>query len=161
MKSHTLLTLFTLFFSVNAFAEINTAYQTDTLKKGKGYHIYSKTAKVNSVTIGKKKKPKADVVYIYFGFPEAAPTSNAVSANVIGGKMGESRDNLPKFDKIDILNGKYDEVKVSPDTKYKNLFTFSNLVFPLRLRLTSGLEVVDLEILEAGEWNIDIELKNN
>ena len=161
MKSPILLTLFTLFFSINGFAEINTAHQTDTLKKGKGYNLYSKTVKVNSVTIGKKKKPKTDVVYIYFGFPEAAPTSNAVNANVIGGKMGESRDNLPKFDKIDILNGKYEEVKVSPDTKYRNLFTFSRLEFPIRLRLTSGVEVVDFEIFEAGEWNIDIELKNN
>ena len=75
--------------------------------------------------------------------------------------MVESRDNLPKFDKIDILKGKYDDIKVNPDTKYRNLFTFTGLEFPIRLKLTSGLEVIDFEILEAGEWNIDIELKNN
>ncbi len=161
MKLHLLLTLFGLFFSVNTFAEIKLIHQTDTLKKGKGYNLYSKTLKVNSVTISKKKKPKADIIYIYFGFPEAAPKSNAISGSVIGGKMGESRDNLPKFDKIDIITGKYEEIKVTPDTKYRNLFAFSKLEFPIRLMLTSGLEVVEFEIFEAGEWNIDIELKNN
>ena len=161
MKLHLLLTFFGLFFSVRTFAEIKPVQQTDTLKKGKGYILYSKTIKVTAVTISKKKKPKADIIYIYFGFPEAAPKSNAISGSVIGGKMGESRDNLPKFDKIDILTGKYDDIRATPDTKYRNLFAFTKVEFPIRLKLTSGLEEIDFEILEAGEWNIDIELKNN
>lgn len=89
------------------------------------------------------------------------PASNAIKGNVIGGKMGENRDNLPLFDKIEILNGKYEDIKVSPDTKYRNLFTLTGLEFPLRLKLKSGLETIDFELLEVGEWNIDIELKNN
>ena len=161
MRTFLIITLFTLLYSFSAVAQNENTIPIDTLKKGKGYNLFSKTAKINSIVINKKKKPKANMIYIYFGFPEPIPTSNAIRSNVLGGKMVESRDNLPKFDKIDILTGKYDEIKVNPDTKYRNLFTFTGLEFPIRLKLTSGLEVVDFEILEAGEWNIDIELKNN
>ena len=161
MRAFLSITLFTLFYSFSAVAHIENTIPTDTLKKGKGYNLFSKTAKINSIVFNKKKKTNDHIIYIYFGYPEPVPTSNAIRSNVIGGKMVESRDNLPKFDKIDILKGKYDDIKVNPDTKYRNLFTFTGLEFPIRLKLTSGLEVIDFEILEAGEWNIEIELKNN
>ena len=157
--------LFTALFAVclnfGATAQNSPIIHTDTLKKGKGYNLFNKTVQINSIDFSKKKKAKDSVIYIYFGYPTAIPTSNAIKGNVIGGKMGEVRDHLPLFDKIDVLSGKYEEIKVSPDTKYRNLFTFTGLQFPIRLKLKSGLEEIDFELLEPGEWNIDIELKNN
>ena len=161
MKKLLLIILLAVVHQTKALAQNDLAPPTDTLKKGDGYIIFNKTAKINTVDIKKKKKSAANVIYIYFGFPEAVPTSNAIKTNVIGGKMGEERDNLPLFDKIDILNGKYEDVTVNPDTKYRNLYKFTGLEFPIRLRLKSGLEVTEFEISKAGEWNIDLELKNN
>lgn len=161
MKYSLLITLMILSFSIKSFAKTTPSLQIDTLKKGKIYNLFSKTDQINTVEITKKKKPKQNGIYIYFGYPTSMPTSNAIKGNVIGGKMGESREDLPLFDKIEILNGKYEEIKVSPDTKYRNLFTLTGLEFPIRLKLKSGLETIDFELLEVGEWNIDIELKNN
>ncbi len=160
-KSFLFTALLAVCFSLSAIAQNNTIVQTDTLKKGKGYNLFNKTVQINSIDFSKKKKAKDSVIYIYFGYPTAIPTSNAIKGNVIGGKMGEVRDQLPLFDKIDVLSGKYEDIKVSPDTKNRNLFTITGLKFPIRLKLKSGLEVIDFELLEPGEWNIDIELKNN
>lgn len=161
MRYSLLFTFIILSFSLNSSAKTNLNLAIDTLKKGKNYTIFSKTDQISSIDITKKKKAKQNEIYIYFGYPTTMPASNAIKGNVIGGKMGENRDNLPLFDKIEILNGKYEDIKVSPDTKYRNLFTLTGLEFPLRLKLKSGLETIDFELLEVGEWNIDIELKNN
>lgn len=161
-NSFLLVTFFALLScSLNVVAKSSTAQLTDTLKKGKGYYIFTKSDKIISIDINKKKKPKDNIIYIYFGYPAPVPTSNTIRTNVIGGKMGENRDNLPLFDKIDILNGKYEDIKISPDTKYRNLNQLTGIEFPIRLKLTSGLETIDFELLEPGEWTIEIELKNN
>lgn len=161
MKSLFLFVLIATMSGAAALAQNNLSLPADTLKKGKGYIMFHKTSAINSVEIAQKKTAKANGIYIYFGYPTPVPTSNAIRSNVIGGKMGEKRDDIPLFDKIDIITGKYEDIKVSRDTKYRNLFKLTGLEFPIRLKLKSGLEVVDFEISKAGEWRIEIELKNN
>ena len=164
MKTILFLTAFCISISLNSFAtnhSIPTHLKSDTLKKGKNYILFSKSQNIENVSFSKSKKPKGNIVYIRFGFPAPVPTSNAVNATVITSKRYNEDGTIPIFDKIDILKGNYSDIKNDKDTKYRNLFTFSGVEFPLRLKLNSGKENVDLEFTEAGEWNIEIELKNN
>jgi hypothetical protein len=161
MKAYSVLLLLFLLFNSTAKASTSPIKsQIDTLKKGKNYNLFNKTENIVSVVINQHKKPKENVVYIYFGYPQDIPSSNVVKGNLIGGK-GENRITLPEFDKIDILRGKYEDIKISPDTKVRNLYKLSNIEFPLRLKLNYASENIDFELLEAGEWNIRLELKNN
>lgn len=138
----------------------NDIFQTDTLKKGKNYILFSKSEQIDNVFFSKAKKPKEQVLRIHFGYPTPIPTSNTISSNVISAH--KKKDNqLPVFDKIDIISGNYKDIKVERETDLKNLFTFTDLQFPLRLKLTSGKDTLDLELTEAGEWDIRIDLKNN
>jgi len=138
------------------------AVLSDTLKKGKNFILHSQTTNIERVTFGKNKKTKQDVVYIHFGFPTPIPSSNSINGTVLqSNRSYKDEDRLPAFEKIDILKGKYEDIKVSRETKLKNLFTLTGVQFPLRLKLNSGKETIDLELSEAGEWNITIELKNN
>ncbi len=160
MKQVYLLLFLAILQCSSVLAQSKLLQQTDTLKSGIGYNLFSKTPNISSVLVSTKKNAKKNIMYIYVGYPAPIPTSNAILSNVIGGKNGETRDNIPLFDKIDIITGNYEDIIVSPDTKYRNLFKLTGLTFPIRLKLRSGLEVVDFEILKPGEWSIDIELKN-
>lgn len=150
-----------LFFALNANAKTSNVNLTDTLKKGKNFNLFNKSENINRVDISKDKKKKENKVYIRFGFPTPIPTSNAITSNVISSKRYNEDGSVPVFDKIDILKGKYEDIVVSNDTKVRNLFTISGVEFPLHLKLTSGAEVVEFELNEAGQWDISIELKNN
>lgn len=154
--------LFAFFFvSINSNAQTNQSNSTDTLKKGNNYALFSKTENIARVDISKNKKQKENKVFIKFGFPTPIPTSNTITSNVISSKRYNEDGSVPVFDKIDILKGKYDDIVVSKDTKFRNLFTISGIKFPLHLKLTSGLETIEFELNEPGQWDISIELKNN
>ncbi|TKC07964.1 hypothetical protein FA048_12425 [Pedobacter polaris] len=165
MKKSLLIVIILSFFGLIASAKSNYKSPTlnlDTLKKGKNYNLFSKSSNIASVSFSKSKKSKENLVYIRFGFPTPIPTSNAINGTVLQGNRRYTEDgSVPVFDKIDIIKGKYLDVKLSKDTNMRNLFTLSGLEFPLHLKLYSGKESVDLEVNEAGEWNIGIELKNN
>ncbi len=164
MKKILILSAFFVAISLNSLAKSNFStviLPSDTLKKGKNYILFSKSENIDNVSFSKSKKSKENIVYIRFGFPAPIPTSNSVNATVISSKRYNEGGSIPIFDKIDILKGNYAEIKNDKDTKYRNLFTFTGVEFPLRLKLNSGKENVDLEFTEAGEWNIEIELKNN
>ncbi|RZK57965.1 MAG: hypothetical protein EOO87_01540 [Pedobacter sp.] len=152
---------FTLTLNASTVQKEKTV-QADTLKKGKNFILHSQTANIDRVTFGKNKKTKQEVVYIHFGFPTPVPSSNSINGTVLqSNRSYKDEDSLPVFEKIDILKGKYEDIKLSRETKLKNLFTLTGVQFPLRLKLNSGKETIDLELSEAGEWNITIELKNN
>ena len=162
MRTYLALIFFTLFFSLNSSAKTAITNQTDTLKKGKNYNLFSKSDNVDRVDFNKSKKPKDNIVYIRFGFPKPMPSSNTVNATVMQSNRKYTEDGtLPVFDKIDILKGKYADIKVDKETSLRNIFTLTNVEFPLHIKLHSGKESIDLELNEAGEWNIGIELKNN
>jgi hypothetical protein len=133
----------------------------DTLKKGKNYLLFSKSENINNIRFSKEKKSTDNVLNITFGYPAPIPSSNAVNGTVITSKRYNEDGAAPIFDKIDILKGNYAAVKTNKDTKYRNSFTFTSVEYPLRLKLFSGAESIDLELTEAGEWNLWIELKNN
>ncbi|TCC86656.1 hypothetical protein EZ428_23395 [Pedobacter frigiditerrae] len=161
-----------LFFSIALFTfsltstakNVNrhTYHQSDTLKKGKNYFLFSKSENIQSVNFNKTKKAKENIVYFRFGFPTPIPSSNGIQGNILQSNRKYTEDgSVPIFDKIDILTGKYTDIKMSKDTNVRNLFKLTDIEFPLRLKLHSGKEHIDLELTEAGEWNIGIELKNN
>lgn len=137
------------------------SFITDTLKKGKNYILFSKTENITNVSFSQNKK-KENLISIRFGYPNPmAPT------NTIGGAIQTSNSNygtkkaVPVFDKIEILGGKYEDIKVEKENDLRNRFILSGLQFPLKLKLISGKEVIELELQEAGFWNLAIELKNN
>ena len=148
--------------SLSAKSDLNfNKLQLDTLTKGKNYLLFSKSDNVDNVTFSKSKKSKENIVYIRFGFPTPVPSSNSVNGTVITSKRYREGGVLPIFDKIDIIKGNYAEIKNDKDTKYRSLFTFTGVEFPLQLKLISGNDNIYLELTEAGQWNIEIELKNN
>ncbi len=154
--------LFTLTLNLTAKSTNYLAYNgIDTLKKGKNYLLFSKSKNIESVNFSKNKKGKENLVYIRFGFPSPIPTSNAVNATVITSKRYNEDGSIPIFDKIDILKGKYDDIVLDKDTKVRNLYTLKGVEYPLHLKLTSGNESTEIELTEAGTWDISIELKNN
>ena len=163
MKPLALLTFVLCFFFLKSNAKnISILSQTDTLKKGKNYFLFSKSENIETVSFNKSKKAKENTIYIRFGFPTPIPTSNSINGTVLQSNRKYTEDgSVPVFDKIDIINGKYADIKMSKDTNMRNLFTLTGLEFPLHIKLNSGKESIDLELTEAGEWNIGIELKNN
>ncbi|RZK52238.1 MAG: hypothetical protein EOO91_19690 [Pedobacter sp.] len=164
MKTFLLLTLLSLTFSLKSNANHLhgfNVHQSDTLKKGKNYILFSKSENVGKADFSKNKKPKENKVYIRFGFPTPIPTSNAINSNVISSKRYNEDGSIPIFEKIDILEGKYEGIVLNKDTKVRNLYTLTDVEFPLHLKLNSGAETIEFELTEAGEWDILIELKNN
>ncbi|WP_316772811.1 hypothetical protein [Pedobacter frigiditerrae] len=165
MRSLLFLAISLLTFSLKSNANhVNdfNYHQSDTLKKGTNYILFSKSENIESVSFSKSKKSKENIVYIKFGFPTPIPSSNGIQGNILQSNRKYTEDgSVPVFDKIDILNGKYADIKMSKDTNVRNLFKLTDAEFPLRLKLHSGKESIDLEFTEAGEWNISIELKNN
>jgi hypothetical protein len=165
MKALPIFIAFFFFFALNSSSKSNFkngVLQEDTLKKGKNYILFSKTKGIDRVDFTKSKKAKEDKVYIRLGFPTPIPGSNAVHASVLQSNRKYVEDEeLPRFEKIEILKGNYGDIKMVKESKLKNLFTITSLTFPVRLRLTTGKDVIDLELMEAGEWDISIEFKNN
>jgi len=164
MKSYSLSLIFLLFISSTAFSKLTVGDEKlaiDTLKKEKNYILHSKSENVASVSF--IKKAKANTVYIKFGFQSTAPSSSSV-AGVVNQNNKTYMENVASslvFDKIDILSGSYADIKVTSYSKLINLYELSKVEYPLRLKLYSGKERIDLELLEKGEWNIQIDLKNN
>ncbi|MEJ5994521.1 hypothetical protein WG904_08835 [Pedobacter sp. Du54] len=164
MKNLLLLAVWCISFGFSSSAKnnfIGNSPSLDTLKKGQNFILFSKSSAVDNITFSKSKKPKTTNVYIRFGFPTPIPASNVANAQVITSKRYKEDGVLPVFDKIDILKGNYADITTSKDTKYRSLFTLTGVEYPLRLKLTSGTDTVDLELTEPGEWNMEIELKNN
>lgn len=156
--------LFTLNIAkASTYNNTKTIYlQSDTLKKGKNYLLFNKTLNIDNVRFTKNKKSKKTILFITYGFPTPIPSSNTVNATVLqGNRKYKADDALPVFEKIDIINGNYKDIKVEKINAQKSLFTFSGLEFPLHLKLKSGAETIEFKLMEAGQWDIDIELKNN
>lgn len=162
MRPFFILAAFLSCLSLSATAKLtvkSNIVQTDTLKKGKNYILYSKTENIQNVSFSQNKK-KDNLVVIRYGYPNPmAPT------NTIGGAIQQSKSKysepepVPVFDKIEIIKGKYETINVEKENDLRNRFTLSTLEFPLHLKLTSGKEVIELELQEASYWNISIELK--
>lgn len=141
----------------------STKLSIDTLKKGKNYILFSKTKNVQNVIFSKSKKSTEQKVMIHFGIPTAVPVTKSVFSTTIDVEKKYKEEDAANFvfDKIYIAKGKYANVETTKETFTRNLFTFTGVEFPLRLQLTSKDQVIDLELTEAGEWDINIELKNN
>ena len=162
MRSFNILLVALLFFTLNANAKTCNINLTDTLKKGKNFNLFNKSVNIDRVDISKNKKSAERIVYIRFGIPKPMPTSNTVSGTVLQSNRKYTEDGkLPLFDKIDIIKGNYADIKIDKETNFKNIFTLTNVEFPIRLKLLSGKESVEFELNEFGKWDIDIELKNN
>ncbi|MEE1945319.1 hypothetical protein VRU48_09380 [Pedobacter sp. KR3-3] len=160
-KLFLLLFLFIGMATANASINKNGNLQTDTLKKGKNYILFNKSANIDEVSFSVNKKKESTLV-IRYGYPNpGAPTNN------INGAIQQSKtqygepEAIPVFDKIEIVSGKYENIKVEKENTLRNRFTFTDLQFPLHLKLTSGKETIEFELQEAGYWNMAIMLKKN
>lgn len=162
MKSFIIFLVGFFLFSINSNAQANKSNSIDTLKKGKNYTLFNKSINIDRVDISKNKKSAEPVILIHFGFPKPMPTSNTVSGTVLQSNRKYTEDGkLPVFDKIDIIKGNYSDIKVDKETNFKNIFTLTNVKFPIHLKLLSGKETIEFELNEVGKWDIVIELKNN
>lgn len=127
------------------------------------YKLHSKTAQVENVDFKKNNKSKDKVLYIKIGNSgEVKLNNNLNNTAVQGGQRYKKVDeSVPEFESIKILSGKYEDIKVERSGQSNNVYTLTGLTFPLRLELHTGKEVIDMEVIEAGKWNININLKNN
>ena len=151
--------LFMCVYSTSAHL-VNPPSRLDTIKKDKNYVLVSKTENVGFLSLKKLKNP-GELLTVRFGFPTPIPVSNRVGTAVQGDINRGGDPELPTFDKIEIIKGKYSDVKAEKDTKYRTLFTFTGIEFPLHLNLYSGKEMIDFMLLTPGNWSMNIELKNN
>ncbi|MCZ4245496.1 hypothetical protein [Pedobacter punctiformis] len=166
MKKHALYTiLFLLGIAVtNTFAFVKEPQQVkiDTTQNT-GYALFSKTGGIETVNIRKIKKG-GNTVYVTLGIKKLEIINNNTTATGISGKsLSEQERNRvgPLFDKIDVLNGGYDDIKVDKLNADQNVYTIKNINYPLRLRMQSGKEIVEFELKEPGRWDVNINYKNN
>ncbi|WP_316804082.1 hypothetical protein [Pedobacter nototheniae] len=128
-----------------------------------GYKVINQSAGIETIKIRKIKKG-GNILYITLGNKKQDVLNNHVASNGISGKSlsEQERDRVgPLLDKIDILNGGYDDIKIDKLNADQNVYTIKNINFPLRLSMKSGKELIEFEIKEPGRWDVNINYKNN
>ncbi len=160
-KILTIITLSTLFAtSLLANSYDHKILLADTIKKS-NYTIFSKAAEIANLSINKNKKSTEEVLTIKFGYPTPMPGNTITATSVQTSKQYGEKGSAPEIKNVVILNGKYEDMTALKDGARRNKYTLTGLKFPLRLKIVSDIEIIEFELMEAGKWNIDIELKNN
>lgn len=138
------------------YVTIKTA---DSLQKGfwkkdkyigkyeKPYTVHSKSFRITTVT------PKiADNSQNQIRFTIESITGGSSSINNIVAK--------PKITNIDVTGGIYIN-RVDQDNLLKtSVTTLQNVRFPFRARISIGTDLLDIEFLEEGNWNVEIKIQN-
>ncbi len=124
------------------------------------YTLIKKSESIESVKF-KKSKKAGNTIYIIIG---SAGDDNSNSNRTAIGlsnnfSKGDQNNSGPLFDNIQQIKGGYQDIKVIKKSDTKNLYTLTNVSFPLNLIMHAGKEFVQFELKEAGRWDIDINFK--
>jgi hypothetical protein len=138
-----------------------SAQQQEKRSDSTDYTLIRKSPGIKEVDF-KRGKKKGSGLVITFGEKVTDLKSNNITAgNVTGNTKSAERLNEkgPEFDRIDIIEGKYGDIAVEKKTSTQNIYTLTNLTFPLRLVLHSGTDFVEFRLAEAAKWALDVNYK--
>lgn len=123
-------------------------------KKDKYLGLYEKPYEIHSRT-----PAVTDADFTRFGSgasDEVTFTCQSITggANTISGQVPK-----PTITSFDVVNGQYQSM-----TNYDNLpksskTTFRGLVFPFRIQIHYGTDIIDVEIFEPGNWTVELKLQ--
>lgn len=159
------LTIFSLLFATfawnAAFPEAAASQSGQASADSTGYTLIRKSARIENVTFRKSKKKGSGLLITFGEKVTNLQNNNITSANVTGNtKSAEKQSEKgPEFDRIDIVEGKYEDIRVEKKSATENIYTLSNLTFPLRLLMYSGTEFVEFKLTAPGKWNLDVNYK--
>jgi hypothetical protein len=158
----TIFSLLILLFALNStFLGAAAAQSSPATTDSTGFTLIRKSAKIEKVEFWKGKKKGSGLV-ITFGEQVAnLQNNNITSANTTGNTKSaeKQREKGPEFDRIDIVEGKYGDIKVEKKSTTENVYTLTDLTFPLRLLMYSGTDFVEFRLTETAKWNLDVNYK--
>jgi len=159
------LTALSLLFSTLAWnaasAETRPAAGISVTADSTGYSLIRKSAKIESVAFRKSKKKGSGLVITFGEKVLNLQNNNITSGNVTGNTKSADRQNEkgPEFDRIDIVEGKYGDIRVEKKSGTENIYTLTDLTFPLRLLMYSGTDFVEFKLTEPAKWILDVNYK--
>jgi hypothetical protein len=80
--------------------------------------------------------------------------------SVSGGTRSFSSGEIPKpvLNDIQVVNGAYQRITANTSLGKKTEYTLEDVTFPLRLLLTVGSDVVEVEFFEPARWSLSLSL---
>lgn len=126
-----------------------------------GYTLVRKSEAIKAVEFRKGKKKGSGLLITLGARAVDLQNNNITSANVTGNtKSAEKQQQKgPEFDRIDVVEGKYGDIKVEKKSGTQNVYTLTDLTFPLRLLMYSGTDFVEFRLTEPAKWNLDVNYK--
>lgn len=126
-----------------------------------GYTLIKKSTGIKGIDFKKGKKKGSGLVITFGEKVTDMPNNNITSANVTGNTKSADRLNAsgPEFDRIEIIEGKYGDIRVEKKSSTQNIYTLTDLTFPLRLLMYSGTEFVEFRLSEPAKWSLDVNYK--
>ena len=138
-----------------------SAMQTQENADSTGYTLIKKSPGIKGVEFKKGKKKGSGLVITIGEKVTDLQSNNITAANVTGNTKSADKQKAtgPVFDRIDIVEGKYGDIKVDKKSGTQNVYTLTELSFPLRLLMYSGAEFVEFRLTEPAKWNLDVNYK--
>jgi hypothetical protein len=138
-----------------------SAQQDQETSDSTDFAVIKKSPGIKGVEFKKGKKKGSGLVITFGEKVTDLKSNNITAANVTGNTKSADRLNEkgPEFDRIDIIEGKYVDIVVDKKSSTQNIYTLTNLTFPLRLVMHSGTDFVEFRLTEAAKWTLDVNYK--
>ncbi len=142
-------------------AEPAAAQEQQKTADSTGYSLIKKSPAVKDVEFRRAKKKGSGVVITVGEKVNNLQNNNITAANVTGNTTSAEKQQQrgPEFDRIDIVEGKYGDIKVEKKSSTQNTYTITDITFPLRLLMYSGTDFVEFRLSEPAKWNIEVNYK--
>ena len=111
----------------------------------KPYIVYHKTPDIASLDISRENSRNFEITF--------------TMQSTRGGAMGISRQ-IPKITitNVDVINGQYMTRADDYNMPKTNKTVLRGVEFPLRIRVTLETDIIEVEFLEEGRYNVDIHI---
>ncbi len=121
--------------------------------------IHSKSARITSVEIKNKKGTNRNIV-IQLTNSNAGSTFSITPVDTINRGLWNQIP-PPQITDITIMNGEYTSAQKRPDNLRNSITTLLQVQYPLRIKIEISGQILDVEFLEAGNWQMNVMLDNN
>ena len=112
------------------------------------YIVHSRTNVIRDVNIEQEKTSSLKEITLY------VESITGGSRQISGGTIAK-----PKISSVEILKGVYVQLFEQELALKRTVATLRMVQFPFRARYIIGNEILDLEILEEGKWEVEIKLQ--
>lgn len=132
----------------NSMDSVQTGYWKKDVYSGqyeKPYIVHYKTSEIVGLDISREKSPNSEITFV--------TQSTSGGATGLGGQNSKLA-----ISTIDVLSGHYTNRSDYSNMLKTNRTVLRGIAFPFRLRATMGTEVVEIEFLEEGQYNVDIRI---